>query len=333
MITRGNQTARRRVLITTPWLAPGCAIEPELVQAGFEVGYASSLGAWPALADVDAVIAGTEPVTAADLDRAERLRIIVRTGVGYDNIDVAHATGAGIAVSTTPGSNRRSVAELVIGFMIDLARGISGNVASVRSGGWQRTNGREIEGAVLGIVGLGSIGKCVADLALALGMRVVATDPHVDEEFARDRGIEVLGIDELLACSDFVSLHLMLTEETRHLIDARRIAFMKPGAYLINTSRGGIVDEAALADALRERRIGGAALDVLEHEPPDAADAIRRVDGLRITAHIGGATTESWARSAVSAAEQIIGFFEAREPIGLVNPGYRAASPLGEEAS
>lgn len=316
---------RRRVLITTPWLSSGCEAEDILRRQGFDVAYADSLGAAERPEAVDAVIAGTEPLTGAQLRSSPRLAFIVRTGVGYDNVDVDAATGGGIAVSTTPGSNRMSVAELVIGLVFDCARQISNNVGAVRAGRWERESGTEIGGAVLGIVGLGSIGKAVARLAQGVGMTVVASDPFIDEEFTAAHGIETLPLDVLLRTSDYVTLHMMLSEETHHLIDAASLATMKSSAYLINTSRGGVVDERALAQALRSGRIAGAALDVLEQEPLEPESELRGIDNLLITAHIAGATVESRDRSARSAAEQILDFFSGRPPVGLVNPDYRFA--------
>lgn len=316
----------RKVLITTPWLASGCPTETALRAAGFAVEYAPSLEGASDPAGFDAMIAGTEPVTAESLALAPGLGIIVRTGVGYDNVDLEQATRQGIAVCTTPGANRLSVAELVIGMIFDCARDISGNVASVRAGRWERGSGQEIAGAVLGIVGLGSIGKTVAELARGVGMRVIAADPNVDAH----SDIEYRPLDSLLAESDFVSLHVMLTPETRDLIDARTLRLMKPSGYLINTSRGGVVNEQALADAVREGVIAGAALDVLDREPLAQDDPLAGVDGVRITAHIGGATVQSRDRSAESAAEQIVGFFAGTTPVGLVNA---EAAPAADAAA
>src|SRR5690606_32389489 len=227
----------RRVLITTPWLGSGCATEEALRAAGYAVEYAPSLAAAAAPQTIDAMIAGTEPVDADAIARAARLRIIVRTGVGYDNVDLAQADAQGVAVCTTPGANRMSVAELVLGMIFDCARDISGNVASVRRGGWNRGSGTEVAGSVLGVVGLGSIGKAVATLARAVGMTVIATDPHRDPSL----DIEYRPLVSLLREADFVTLHVALTPETRRLINSRTLRLMKPTAYLINTSRGGVV--------------------------------------------------------------------------------------------
>jgi D-3-phosphoglycerate dehydrogenase/(S)-sulfolactate dehydrogenase len=311
----------RRVLITTPWLASGCAAEVALRAAGFQVDYAPSLATVPEPHTIDAMIAGTEPVEAAAIAQATRLRVIVRTGVGYDNVDLAQSEAQGVAVCTTPGANRMSVAELVLGMIFDCARDISGNVASVRRGEWDRGSGTEIAGSVLGIVGLGSIGKAVAVLARSVGMTVIATDPNHDPSV----GIDYRPLDSLLREADFVTLHVALTPETRDLINAETLGIMKPTAYLINTSRGGVVDEQALADAVQGGEIAGAALDVLDHEPLNPDDPLAGVEGVRITAHIGGATVQSRDRSAESAATQIVGFFAGTVPIGLVAPVTSAA--------
>jgi D-3-phosphoglycerate dehydrogenase/(S)-sulfolactate dehydrogenase len=306
----------RRVLITTPWLASGCAAEVALRAAGFQVDYAPSLATAPDPHTIDAIIVGTEPVEAAAIARATRLRVIVRTGVGYDNVDLPQSQAQGVAVCTTPGANRMSVAELVLGMIFDCARNISDNVASVRRGEWDRGSGIEIAGSVLGIVGLGSIGKAVAALAQSVGMKVIATDPHHDASV----GVDYRPLDSLLREADFVTLHVALTPETRDLINAESLGIMKPTAYLINTSRGGVIDEQALADAVRDGEIAGAALDVLNREPLHPDDPLAGVEGVRITAHIAGATVQSRERSAESAAAQIIGYFEGEAPIGLVTP-------------
>lgn len=315
----------RRALITTPWLDSGCRAELALRAAGFAVEYAPSLATAPGAHTFDAMIAGTEPVDADAIARAERLRIIVRTGVGYDNVDLAQAHAQGVAVCTTPGANRMSVAELVLGMIFDCARDISGNVASVRKGEWDRGSGTEIAGSVLGVVGLGSIGKAVASLARAVGMTVVATDPNRDDSL----GIEYLPLESLLREADFVTLHVALTPETQHLINARTLRLMKPTSYLINTSRGGVVDEQALAEAVHSGVIAGAALDVLTREPLQRDDPLAGVDGVRITAHIGGATVQSRERSAESAVDQIIGFFAGTTPVGLVAPEPTEVPSLG----
>ncbi|MBN6041107.1 phosphoglycerate dehydrogenase [Amycolatopsis sp. 195334CR] len=317
----------QRVLITTAYLEPGGEVDRLLLEAGFETAFAPRSG--PRLrrviTDVDAVVAGTDAFTAEVLEAATRLKVLGRCGAGYDNIDVETATRQGIAVTFTPGANRRSVAEHVLALMLNCARLIPQNVAAVAAGGWDQRSGRELAGATLGIVGLGSIGKTVARLALALGMRVVAYDPFLDTDFVADTGIEVRSLDGVLAEADFVSLHLFLDDSTRRLIDARALALMKPGAYLINTARGEVVDEAALADALESGHLGGAGLDVVETEPLPPDSRLRGLGNALVTAHIGAATVEARSRSSLMATRQVIDLLQGRTPDNLVNPDYAKA--------
>lgn len=317
----------QRVLITTAYLEPGGEVDRLLLEAGFETAFAHRSG--PRLrrviTDVDAVVAGTDAFSAEVIDAAGRLKVIGRCGAGYDNIDVEAATRKGIAVTFTPGANRRSVAEHVLALMLNCARLIPQNVAAVAAGDWDQRSGRELAGATLGIVGLGSIGKTVARLALALGMRVVAYDPFLDTDFVADTGIEVRSLDGVLTEADFVSLHLFLDDSTRRLIDARALALMKPGAYLINTARGEVVDENALADALESGHLGGAGLDVVETEPLPAGSRLRKLDNALVTAHIGAATVEARSRSSLMATRQVLDLLQGRTPENLVNPEYTKA--------
>lgn len=309
----------RRVLITTPWITAGGEVATQLSAAGFEVAHDSASRDSGRLAGFDAVIGGTEPFTAAELEAANALRLLVRTGVGYDNVDVEVASRRGISVGITPGSNRISVAEHVLALMLSCARKIPQSVAAVGEGRWIQQSGTELHGATLGIIGLGSIGKTVARMAAALQMSVIAYDPYLDEAFLEESGVKGATLDELLAQSDFVTLHIFLDQSTRHLIGDRSLRLMKDSAYLINTSRGGVVDEEALGVALREGRLGGAALDVLETEPLPADSPLRAVPDLIITPHTAGATAEARARSGQIAAQSIIDFFAGTPVPGIVN--------------
>ncbi|MBF8189397.1 phosphoglycerate dehydrogenase [Nonomuraea sp. K274] len=323
-----------RVLVTTAWLRPGDHVDQMLREAGFEVVHSSFKDREPTgepLIDVvrgfHGIVAGTDAFTPEVIAAARELRVLGRTGVGYDNIDVAAATEHDVAVCFTPAVNRRSVAEHVLALMLNCARLIPQNVRSVRAGGWDQVSGRELAGAKLGIVGLGSIGKLVARLAIALGMEVLAFDARLDGEFAREHGIREVTLDDLLRESDFVSLHLFLDGSTYHLIDDRALALMKPSAYLINTARGGVVDEEALADAIERGAIAGAALDVTEVEPLPAGSRLREFGNVIVTAHIGAATTESRARSGAMAARAVIDVLNGRPPEYVVNPEYATLTP------
>lgn len=318
-----------RVLVTTPYLEPGGPVDRLLTDAGFGTVYASpSIRAASGrpladvVRDVDGIVAGTDAFTAEVIAAAPNLKVFGRCGAGYDNIDVEAATRQGIAVTYTPGANRRSVAEHVLALMLNCARLIPQNIASVKAGAWEQRSGRELDGATLGVIGLGSIGKTVTRMALALGMRVLAYDPHFDRGFLAETGAEPSTFDDLLAASDFVSLHIFLDDSTRHLIDATALDKMKPGAVLINTARGEVVDEEALADALASGALAGAALDVLEQEPLPAASRLRRLDNVIVTAHIGAATTQARSRSSLMATRQVIDVLSGRTPGNLVNPDY-----------
>jgi (S)-sulfolactate dehydrogenase len=243
------------------------------------------------------------------LAQAPRLRVVGRLGVGLDNIDVPACRNRGIEVIPATGANALAVAEYVVCTVMMLLRGAYLSSGEVAAGRWPRGplgEGRETAGKTLGIVGFGGIGRLVARLARGLGMEVVAADalvPPGSPAWA-EAGVTRLELDALLSEADAVTLHVPLTDETRHLIDGRRIAAMRPGAVLVNTARGGVVDEAALAAALRDGRLAGAALDVFEREPLPADSPLAGVPNLVLTPHIAGVTRESNRRvSSLIAAE------------------------------
>ena len=240
-------------------------------------------------------------VSAALLAQAPNLRVVGRAGTGVDNVDVEAATRAGIAVLNTPGGNTVSAAEQAIALLLSLVRRVPWAAESMRRGDWDRKrfSGIELSDKVLGLVGLGRIGTHVATVARALGMEVVAHDPHVTEERARQLGIRLLPLDQLLARADVVSLHLPLVDETRNLINRRRLALMKPTAVLVNTARGGLVDEGALLETLEAGKLAGAALDVFEQEPLPRDSPLRTSDRLILTPHLAASTPEAQERVAV----------------------------------
>lgn len=265
------------------------------------------------VADAQALIVRNRTQVRGELLAAgRRLAVVGRLGVGLDNIDVAACEARGIAVIPATGANALAVAEYVICTAMVLLRGAYLSSSAVGAGKWPRgalSEGRESAGKTLGIVGFGGIGRLAAKLARALGMRVVGYDPMLDADAAvwRETGAGCRSLDELLREADAVTLHVPLTEATRGLMDTARIGMMKPGAVLINTARGGIVDEAALAGALREGRLGGAALDVFEHEPLPAGSALADVPNLILTPHIAGVTQESNERVSAMIAELVAG--------------------------
>ncbi|MFO1266009.1 MAG: hydroxyacid dehydrogenase [Rubrivivax sp.] len=240
-----------------------------------------------------------------------RCRVVGRLGVGLDNIDVAACEQRGLRVIPATGANAHSVAEYVVGASMLLLRGAYGSSAEVAAGRWPRnalSGGRELAGKTLGLVGFGSIGQLTARLARALGMPVIAFDAMMDGRhpaFA-ELGVACVGLDALLARADVVSLHVPLVESTRNLIDAARIARMKPGAVLVNTSRGGIVDERAVAAALKSGHLGGAALDVFDAEPLPASAHFEGCPNLLLTPHIAGVTRESNGRVSGVIADKVL---------------------------
>jgi phosphoglycerate dehydrogenase-like enzyme len=269
--------------------------------------------------DADALIAGPEPVTARVIAAAPRLRVVNAPGVGYDHIDVTAATRHRIAVCTCAGANRYAVAELALGLMLGLARRIPQIDRAVRAGEWPKVVGPELRGKTLGIVGLGQIGKSLATMAHGLGMRVLATDAFPDSGFADAHHLAYVPLARLLAEADFVSLHCPLTSETRRLIGSEALARMKPTAYLVNTARGGLVDEGALLHALREGRIAGAALDVFEDEPQAANSPFADLDNAILSSHLGGATKEAFDRSLDMALTNVVRVLRDEPPLYRVN--------------
>jgi (S)-sulfolactate dehydrogenase len=264
-----------------------------------------------ALPEADAwIVRNRTPVRGALLAAAGRVRVIGRLGVGLDNIDVMACESRGIEVIPATGANAESVAEYVVTAALMLLRGAYFSTKAVAAGTWPRqtlSQGREAAGKVLGVIGFGSIGRLTARKAAALGMAVVGHDPQVpaaDPSWGHAR-TDPLGLDELLARSDVVSLHLPLNDATRGLLGAARLASMKRDAVLVNTARGGIVDEVALATMLREGRLGGAALDVFDNEPLAAGSPLADAPRLLLTPHIAGVTLESNERVSAFIAERV----------------------------
>ena len=264
------------------------------------------------------MITALEPVTARVLAAAPRLRVICATGVGYDHIDVEAATARGVAVCTSAGSNHQSVAELTLGLMVAVARQIAHGDRVLRHGGWEPLVGPELWGKTLGIVGLGRIGKAVALLARAFGMRVIATDIVLDHTFGSVHHVEYVPLPKLLRLADVVSLHCPLTPATRGLMNERTFRLMKPTAYLINTARGPVIDEPALVQAILARRIAGAALDVFPDEPHIDA-RLREAPNVVLTPHIGGSANEALERMMELALLNITQVLEGAPPISRVN--------------
>ena len=263
------------------------------------------------LATVDGVIIRSGTMLSADvLAGQDRLKVIVRAGVGVDNIDVAAATREGIVVMNTPAGNTTSTAEHTVAMLLALSRNIVPASASLRDGEWQRSRfvGTQLAGKTLGIIGLGRVGLAVAERAAGLSMRVIGYDPFLSADRAADAGIELFDdLDRLVADCDFLTVHTPLTAETRGMIDAARIGCMKPGVRIINCARGGIIDEQALFDGLEAGHVGGAAIDVFSVEPP-GDHPLLALPNVLATPHLGASTEEAQEQISTEAAEILVGF-------------------------
>jgi (S)-sulfolactate dehydrogenase len=263
-------------------------------------------------ASADAIIVRNRTQVRGELLAAlKQCRVVGRLGVGLDNIDVPACEVRGMKVIPATGANALSVAEYVIASAMLLLRGAYQSTGAVAAGQWPRSalsNGREIAGKTLGLIGFGSIGQLTAKLARALGMNVIAYDAMMDRDHPAyaASGVAPAGLDEVIAAADVVSLHVPLVDSTRNLFDARRIASMKKGAVLVNTARGGIVDEVALAAALKSGALGGAAIDVFDKEPLAAAEHFKDCPNLLLTPHIAGVTAEANERVSFLIADKVL---------------------------
>ncbi|MCF7668853.1 MAG: phosphoglycerate dehydrogenase [Verrucomicrobia bacterium] len=266
------------------------------------------------LEDADAWIAGLENITGGILRNAPRLKVISRFGVGCDNVDTEAAAERGITIAVTEGAMTNSVAELVFGLVLALARRIPYGDAIVRGGDWRRYVGVEISGKTLGIAGMGRIGRAVARRAKGFDMRVIGFDAVSFDSFAEATGIEVVGFERLVADSDFLSLHLPSTKETRGIIDAHALAQMKRSAFIVNTARGELVNETALAEALKRGQIAGAATDVFAGEPPVGSPLIG-LENFIATPHVGSLTAEALVRMGEIAAGNVINLLRGDGPV------------------
>ncbi len=275
-----------------------------------------------ALHDCEGLIVRSETKVTADLlDAANSLRVIGRAGVGVDNIDVPAATIRGVVVMNAPDGNTITTAEHTIAMLISLARSIPQASSSLKSGRWDRKKfiGVELQGKTLGIVGLGRIGRVVASRARAMGMTIVAYDPFIAPEQARDLEIELATLDEVYARADFLTVHTPLTPETRGIVDREALGKMKPGARIINCARGGLVDEDALYEALTSGAIAGAALDVFNQEPPPSDHPLLQLDQVIVTPHLGASTKEAQEGVAFTVAEQMRDYLLTGALRGAVN--------------
>jgi D-3-phosphoglycerate dehydrogenase len=278
----------------------------------------------PTLRGMSASVAGSEPYTRRVLEANPQLRVIARAGVGYDAVDLAAATERGVAVCITPGTNQDAVAEHTFALMLALVKNLVSQHNATVAGGWPRQANLPLRGRSLGIAGLGRIGKAVAVRGAAFGMPLLAYEPYPDPAFVKQYDVKLLPFERLLAESDFLSLHLPLNAQSRHTINRRTLALMKPTAFLVNTARGGLVSEADLYEALKAKKLAGAALDVFENEPPGKIPLFD-LENVVITPHAAGVDTQSRDDMALSAAQAIVSLMRGEWPAEkVVNPEVRA---------
>lgn len=297
---------------TKPW--------DELTAAGVEIKKAdmtiemTEARLMELLQNVDGAIIGVVPMTARVLESASNLKVVSMHGVGVDHVDLPAAARLGIVISNCPGTNDQAVADLTIGLMITTARNIPNVDRHVRQGGWGRHSGNELWNKTLGLIGMGRIGRGVSKRALGFDMQVIVYDPYVKQEQIDLPGVRLTSLEEVIKQADFLSLHAVLNEETRNLMNLERFQMMKPSAYLINTARGGLIDEQALYQALTTKLIAGAALDVFVDEPP-AGSPLLELENVVLTPHIGAHTQEAIERMGVIAAKNVIQTLQGGQPL------------------
>jgi len=317
-----------KVLITPATLAGlDGAFLRVLKDAGFEVLFPSVCRQLTEdellreLKGVKATLAGSEPYTPRVFKEHPQLRAIARAGVGFDAVDVAAATEQGVAVAIAPGTNQESVAEHTFALILALAKNVVSHHHGTRVGSWPRQANLPLRGRTLGIAGLGRIGKAVAVRGIAFGMKLLAYEPYPDNQFVSQHKIPLVSMDRLLAESDYLTLHMPFTPESRHLINRQTLAKMKRSAYLVNTARGGLVCEADLVAALKAGTIAGAGLDVFEEEPPPLDNPLFSLDNVVFTPHTAGVDLQSRDDMALSAASTIVALSKGQWPAEqIVNP-------------
>jgi len=270
----------------------------------------------------DGIIVGLDPLSERVLARATRLQAISKYGIGTDNIDLPGATRRGIVVTNTPGANSMAVAELAVGLMLAVARCITASDRGIRQGRWENQQGFQLGGKTLGLLGTGRIGREVALRARGFSMRLLCCDAAPDAAWARQMGAAYKPLEAVLGAADIVSLHLPLTPQTRHILGARELALMKPGAVLINTARGELVDEQALLVALNEKRLAGVGLDVWETTPA-VHTPLARLETTVLTAHIGAHTREATTAMGVMAVRNLLDVLNGALPADTLNPEAR----------
>ncbi len=336
-----------KVLVTDSISEEGLSLLRDHAQVDAKVGLKpaeiiASIGDYEAL-----LVRSQTKVTAQIIEAGKKLQVIGRAGVGIDNIDVEAATRCGIIVVNAPTGNTISAAEHTIALMLALARHVPQANASLKSGQWRRNDfmGTELRGKTLGIIGLGNVGSEVARRARGLEMKTIGYDPFVSADYAKKIQVDIVTLEQLLKVSDFITLHIPLTAQTRGLIGAKELAMVKPTARLINCARGGLIDDEALVKAVKEKKVAGAAIDVFETEPTTKSPLFE-VDSIIVTPHLGASTAEAQVMAARDVAEQIIDIFKGQpakyavnapfistEAMSILTPFVRIARMLGRLVS
>jgi D-3-phosphoglycerate dehydrogenase len=313
-------------VVTTDVIKPVIPEEAILKEAGASLVYGDAKNETELIElarDADAIINYLAKVTARVINSLERCQVIVRRGIGYDSVDVSAATAKGIPVVNVPEYCTDEVADHAMALLLSTARKVITGREQTKSGGW---NFKELlpipalKDSTLGLVGFGKIPRAVATRARCFGFKIQASDPFIPAELAAEHGVELVNLDELLASSDFISIHAPLTNDTRGMISKREFALMKPSAVLINTARGPVVDEAALIEALKDKQIAFAALDVVTQEPPAADNPLRQLNNVTLTPHIAWYSERSAQVLGEKVGQEIVRVFKGYLPKSLVNP-------------
>ena len=266
------------------------------------------------LSGASAVIAHGEVYSAAVLEGLPDLRVVARSGVGFDRVDIAASTSNDVVVTITPTANHESVAEHALALIMGLAKFLVREDRSTRGGEWKREQRRPLRGSTLGVVGLGRIGRSLAVRALGLKMQVIAAEVYPDKAFVKQHGIELVDLDALLERADFVSIHLPLSDETSGIIDGGKLSLMKPSAFIVNTARGELIVEAELVEALKSGKIAGAGIDVFEQEPTDSKNPLFELNNVIVSPHVAGIDDVSTEDMGTEAAQSIIDLSQGRWP-------------------
>jgi len=270
--------------------------------------------------DADGYIAGLDQIDASVIDEANKLKVIARYGVGVDRVDVKAATKKGIVVTNTPGANSVAVAELTIALMLALGRQLCKADQATRRGQWPRFSGIGLRGKTVGLVGFGAIGREVASRLKGFGVRILVSDPYIKREMVEGFGVELVLLDELLALSDFVSLHASLNSTTAEIVDPSFLRKMKTGSFLVNTARGELIEEMALHHALAGGHLRGAALDCFSKEPPDADNPLLKLAQVIVTPHTGSHTDEAMNTMGWMSLQACLAVLRGERPPHIVNP-------------